>query len=300
VRIEFARKSHIQEFLNNWSLGPEKEKAWCRASTSYPGLVAWSNGHLVGGCLMMEGTEPHCGGWLLHLRHFVTASGVEESQLLAPLADFAQQNGTPPDGWLAIEADPDSSLETGLRDAGFQPTTFDLRLNLEGKSCDLPSSVRTAKDADRRGIRQLSHDCLHEILPIPPGAELPAALQYCQDRWPTYSQDCDLTDPYLQFLVCHDQQGEVCGFLSLGFYRKNPWVDDLAVRKDTRGTRVARDLLLAGVAVCLQRGFEDLYAMIAAGNPRSWKPARRAGFQVVRQKWIRRFENRDTRLFQVQ
>lgn len=270
----------------------QSRKAWVKAAISYPGLVVTTEkGELCGGCLLIEGTEPQCGGWLLHLRHFVTTPEYEPQDLLQPLAEFARLYGTPPNGWITIDSDCSSRFDSALESAGFEVMTLGLRLSPLTEP-EASGSIRPATFEDTEDIRRLSSLCLPEIVAVPPGGSLSNVLRYSQDHWPTYSQECNPDDQYMTFLVSLGPCGKVQGFVSLGFYRPEPWVDDMAVDPMARGTPVARSLLKAAVAHCAEQGYNELRAVVASSNPRSWKPALRYGFKVVERRWIQRFENR--------
>ena len=283
--VQFADERAVEEVLDSLRAKEASKKAWQRAGISFPGLILReSNGFVA--CLMSEGTEPCTGGRSYRLHDFVATEHRSPSEHIAKFRRFVENQAPTKPGWIAVEASDGSDLEDALSADGFKAVTLDLKLCWE-KPVESPPAVSTATTEDARHIRSLSAECLTDVIPYPPGAQQSQVLNYTKNHWPSYSQECDLNDPMLKFLVSRDEQDRFQGFISLALFRPEPWIDDLAVAPSARGGKTARALLQAAQASCQGEGKSVLNATIALTNPRSWKPALRVGFQPIRRRWMR-------------
>ncbi len=182
-----------------------------------------------------------------------------------------------------MELDWQDPRESRFGAAGFAPVELSLEMRIsEGPKIN---STRLAQEGDFPAIQELSARCLPEVLAYPAGCSLAQVLAYRRER----HLSPDLKDPAQRVWVAESEGLQ--GYLWLDLSGHSPNLEEIAVVPSARGHRVAHRLLRSALNWLARHTCERVCrASVAQANPRSWKTALRAGFQVANRRWLKPFD----------
>lgn len=237
---------------------------------------------------MTDAVDLYSGKRVLKLRHFIRPPS---APALATLVAYAEKNSPAGEGWIELESH-HAKHDALVAALGFTCVQLDLELQVERSGLrSVSDTVRPATTDDLQQIRELAHRCLPEILCYPPGLDRQIVVEHSRRCHPTLTANLNLSDQTLEVMVAHNQEGTLTGYLVLVVDEESALINDIAVAQEFRGGPTARQLLAAALARLRRLEISLLEATIAADNPRSWKPARRLGFEIVSKRWLKRIDS---------
>lgn len=196
----------------------DAETEWTKTPSPYYGMTLLFDSQVVGAFVIAPGTECYTGQWQYSLKALHLRSTIAPIEVLQCIGMFVQQINRAPRAWISCRVSSSSPLQDALQRLGYEATEYTLALPLARQLRErLSSSIREATERDQAEIRKLSRNCIGYLLPELEGVTQESLMVRCETHWPTYSQQCDLHDPYLKFLVLRNLQDDFLGYISLDY-----------------------------------------------------------------------------------